>query len=271
MAATCEPNLVIIGAQKSGTTSIYHYLNAHPEIFMSSPIKEPGYFMKTEFILSLFRRINHPVASREEMLERFMLRGYRPARYFGEASTYYTLADYSRKHRIPARMKEADPNMRLIYILRNPYARIVSGYLHALRAGYAQGDLAQFLATDLGRHAVLTSRYWHQLQPYLEYFPQDQIKIVLFETLVDDGQRMVDDIFRFLDIEPAGKTRLDTHNRSVNRNAFKDEDLLFPSVVFQTAKRVIEPEVRQLEEFMQRSLEVWNLSMERWCGPSREP
>lgn len=72
-----QPNLVVIGAQKSGTTSLYHYLNAHPQIFMSRPIKEPGYFMKTRSIVELFRNIRRPVESRRQVLERYMLKGYR--------------------------------------------------------------------------------------------------------------------------------------------------------------------------------------------------
>ena len=60
-----EPNLVVIGAQKAGTTSLYHCLNSHSQIFMSSPIKEPGYFMGPGFVVILFRRINKPVYSRE--------------------------------------------------------------------------------------------------------------------------------------------------------------------------------------------------------------
>ena len=40
-----KPNLIILGSQKCGTTSLHNYLNEHPDIFMSTPIKEPGYYM----------------------------------------------------------------------------------------------------------------------------------------------------------------------------------------------------------------------------------
>jgi hypothetical protein len=261
-----EPNLVIIGAQKSGTTSLYHCLNSHPQIFMSSPIKEPGYFMKLGFILGLFRRINHPVASRQEALERYMLKGYKPARYFGDASAFYTLGTFSRDHHVPARMKKVDPKMKLIYILRSPFARIVSSYLHARRAGYVQCDFTQYIGTVQYEQALLTSRYWHQLQVYLRYFPKEQIKVVLFEDLIEDCQNSVDDILQFLELESAGEVHLETYNRSENRDAFGTGDLLFPSAAFQEAKRAIEPEVRKLEEFMHRSLDSWDLDAEQWCG-----
>jgi hypothetical protein len=264
--ATRSPNLVVIGAQKSGTTSLYHCLNSHSQIFMSSPVKEPGYFMKPGFILSLSRRLNHPVASRQEALERFMLRGYEPVRYFGDASAYYTFAGFGEDHRVPVRMKKTDPNIKLIYILRSPFARIVSSYLHAHRARYVQGDFAQFFATDHYERALLTSRYWYQLQLYLRHFHKEQIKVVLFEDFINNCQSVMDDIFQFLELEPEGEVRLETHNRSENRNAFKAGELLFPSTAFQAAKHVIEPEVRRLEDYMQRSLDNWDLSGERWCG-----
>jgi hypothetical protein len=261
-----RPNLVIIGAQKSGTTSLYHCLNSHSQIFMTYPIKEPGYFMKQEFIISLFRRLKHPVASRQEVLERYMLKGYRPARYFGDASAYYTFADLAKTHRVPARMKNADPDMRLIYILRSPFARIVSGYLHAHRAKYVQGDFAQFLQTTHYDNALLTSRYWYQLQNYLQHFGKEQIKVVLFEDFIKSLQSVMDELFRFLELDPEGEVTPELRNRSENRETFAGGELLFPAEAFRAAKRVIEPEVRRLEDFMQRNLDNWDLREERWCA-----
>ena len=74
-----SPNLVIIGAQKSGTTSLHHYLELHPEIFMSSPIKEPGYYCDFEFISNYFKNIAQPVyyKSRADILKNYMLQGYK--------------------------------------------------------------------------------------------------------------------------------------------------------------------------------------------------
>jgi hypothetical protein len=263
-----EPNLVIIGAQKSGTTTLYHCLNSHSQIFMSSPIKEPGYFMKPAFVLSLFKRINHPVASREEALERYMLKGYEPARYFGEASTYYTIGDFGERHRAPVRMKKANPDIKLIYILRSPLMRIVSSYLHSHRAGYFKGRFAEYLETDHYERALLTSRYWYHLAHYLRHFPKEQIKLALFEDLIDNPQSVMEDIFRFLDLDSEAPVSIGEHNRSENRADFKASELLFPAAAFKAARRVIEPEVRRLENFMGRSLSVWELSEDRWCAVS---
>ena len=59
------PNFVIIGAQKSGTTSLYEYLRAHPDVFMSSPLKEPGYFLGPDVVPQFWKRRGIDVASPE--------------------------------------------------------------------------------------------------------------------------------------------------------------------------------------------------------------
>ena len=265
------PNLVIIGAQKSGTTSLHYYLNSHPQIFMSNPVKEPGYFMKTKFILSLFQRINKPVKSRREMAERYMLSGYKAERYFGESSTYYTAHNNSDVHNVPARMEQANPAMKLIYIVRNPFARIVSNYLHELQRGRIRGDFKEFIGSPDYARALMTSRYWHQLEPYLAQFPEQQIKVVLFEDLVESGQRVVDDIYGFLELEPTGEVSFKAHNRSENRQTFHSGELLFPPDAHREAARLLIPEVRKLQDFMQRELDRWDLSMDRWCDRLTPP
>ena len=260
-----QPNLVIIGAQKSGTTSLYHYLRSHPEIFMSNPVKEPCYFMKSEFVLQLFRRKDRTVDSRQEALERYMLQGYEAHRYFGEASTYYTIGTNSEMHSVPARMKQATPAMKLIYVIRNPFDRIVSNYLHVRRAEYFDGDFRGFLNTGHYQQALLTSCYWYQLTAYLDWFPRQQIKVVLFEDLVRDCEGVMNELYDFLELQCACKVRTDVRNRSENRSSFDATELLFPVEAYRDALQVILPDVRKLEEFMHRELDVWDLSIEQWC------
>jgi hypothetical protein len=258
-----EPNLVIIGAQKSGTTSLYHYLNAHPDIFMCSPVKEPGYFMKTEFVRSIFQRMKRPVASRREALERFMLKGYRPTRYFGDASTFYTLGRLSIDHEVPARMRQVNPDMKLIYIVRDPFARIASSYLHALRAGYVSGSFADYFGTKQYEQALLTSRYWSQLEVYLTHFPREQIKVITFEDLANQRDRVLADIFHFLELENSASPPPRVYNRSENRESLAEDALLFPPSAFRAAFSILDPEIRALQEFLGHPFEEWTPNA--WC------
>ena len=110
-----RPNLFIIGAMKSGTTTLHEYLDSHPQIAMSR-IKEPGFFVEEltlrqgeDWYLSLF-----------EQDDRF--------RYRGESSTHYTKLPVFRG--VAERLSRFNPEARLIYIMRNPIERLVSHYWH---------------------------------------------------------------------------------------------------------------------------------------------
>lgn len=232
---------------------------------MSYPVKEPGYFMKSEFVLRLFRRMERSVDSRQEALERYMLQGFKAQRYFGDASTYYTIGTNSEVHGVAARMRQTRPAMKLIYIVRNPFARIVSNYLHARRAEYFDGDFKRWLTTRHYKRALLTSSYWYQLTAYLKYFPRQQIKVVLLEDLIKDCEDAVDEIYDFLELQSAGKINTLVRNRSANRSSFHATKLLFPVEAFREALSVVRPDVHKLEKFMHRKLDVWDLSIEQWC------
>lgn len=260
------PNLAIIGAQKSGTTSLYHYLAGHPDIFMSSPVKEPAYYMSEVYVRRLFRRRVRRVRSREEALTRYMLCGYRGERYFGDASTDYTIGMRTELHDVPARMRRLEPSLKLIYIVRNPLERIVSTYLHEVSAGYFDGSFREYTDSGLFKVALQTSRYGYQLGTYLKEFSREQIEVVLFEDLVRDAQGVVDEILEFLGLPAVHEVRGKVYNRSGNRSLFTDAELRFPRQAYRAALRVLEGEVQELEAFLGRDLGVWDLSRRRWCG-----
>lgn len=259
------PNLAIIGAQKSGTTSLYHYLRGHPDIFMSTPVKEPAYFMSEEYVRRLFQRRIRPVRSREEVLTRYMLCGYRGERYFGDASTDYTIGMRAELQGAPARMRRLQPGLKLIYIVRNPFERVISTYLHETDAGYFDGSFRDYLDSRLYEVALRTSRYGYQLETYLQEFPESQIELVLFEDLVEDPQAVVEGILEFLDLSRTHAVSGEVYNRSANRSQFADAELRFPPHKYRQALRQFEEEAQKLEGFIGRAPEAWNLSQRRWC------
>lgn len=72
-----KPNLLILGSQKCGTTSLHNYLNKHPDIFMSSPMKEPGYFIYDEWMREHWSSQNLKISNKQELLLSFMLKTYK--------------------------------------------------------------------------------------------------------------------------------------------------------------------------------------------------
>lgn len=186
--ATLRPNLFIIGAMKSGTTSLHEYLDTHPQISMSDE-KEPGYFVEE---LGLHK-------GEEWYRSRWTHDG--DYRYVGESSTHYTKLPIFQG--VPERLFRFNPEARLIYIMRNPFDRIVSHYWHALRDEYHGGELRPLLKAVREDPAYLAfSDYAMQLEPYFDRFGRAAILTLTFEALIEDPQREVNQIYRWLGLPP---------------------------------------------------------------------
>ncbi|MFL5898881.1 MAG: sulfotransferase family protein [Solirubrobacterales bacterium] len=177
------PNLIIIGGLKCGTTSIHHYLGLHPQIQMSKP-KELNFFV---------RELNWDLgldwyASRFD--DRFEVRG--------ESSPHYT--NLPRFEGCAERIQQNCPDARLLYMVRDPIKRILSHWVHASGAGYETGELVEVLSRP-GTSYMNRSKYWMQLQPYLERFDRSQIAIVTQEELQSEREATMRRAFAFAGVD----------------------------------------------------------------------
>lgn len=123
------PNLIIIGAMKSGTTSLHHYLNLHPEICMSRQ-KELNFFIEE-------RNWSRGIQWYKSHFEA-------EAKIYGESSPNYTM--YPIWKSVPERMFSVIPETKLIYIIRNPIEQIISHYVHKYAVGKENRSIEQALA-----------------------------------------------------------------------------------------------------------------------------
>lgn len=177
------PNLIIIGGLKCGTTSIHHYLGLHPEIQMSKP-KELNFFVEElNWDLGL-----DWYASRFD--DRFAVRG--------ESSPHYT--NLPRFEGVAQRIKQHCPDARLLYMVRDPIKRILSHWVHATGAGYETRELEPTLSAPDSSY-VQRSRYWMQLQPYLELFDREQIEVIAQEELQRDREGTMRRAFAFAGVD----------------------------------------------------------------------
>jgi hypothetical protein len=260
------PNFLIIGAQKSGTTSLHKYLEPQSEIFMSAPLKEPGLFWGSKPALQHWRKKGKDINSLDQLLQEYMLKGYSGEKYFGEASTFYTISNYSRRWGIPERIHSQQPDMKFIYVLRNPFDRIISNYLHHLKNIGQDKSLSAFIDGPRGRASVLTSLYFYQLEEYLKIFSPDKFKILIFEELIENPYKNLKQVFEFLGLESdIHETWHKSHNVSGNRSELSSDELKFTREQFERLSLDIIPDLENLFDFIGRKITDWDLSSSKWC------
>jgi hypothetical protein len=161
------PNLVILGSQKCGTSSLHECLAQHPDVHMSYPLKEPGYFLDDKHCTSRYYSYFKKKKTKAQILEQDMLRGYKGQKFFGESSTDYTLSSLKDPTAVAKRMKAQEISMKLIFIMRDPYERVLSFYDHLLtRRSDFELSFSEFLDSPSIEGVVRTSMYCSRLLPF---------------------------------------------------------------------------------------------------------
>lgn len=242
------PNFLIIGAAKSGTTSLYYYLSQHPEIYMS-PVKEPYFFAiegegtnfqglgnlknfkyvkDIETYSALFDKVSNELA-------------------IGEASTWYLYKPQAVK-----RIKYYIPEAKLIAMLRNPVDRAYSQFTYMISEGREPlMDFSQALEAESKRISNNWLPWWHykqrgfyyqQLKRYFETFNHEQIKVYLYEEFKDDSITVLQDIFNFLGVDNRFvPEKLQKHNVTYIPQSQTINQLLNPRNSFNSTLRNIFP------------------------------
>jgi hypothetical protein len=178
------PDFLVIGAAKAGTTSLYRYLRAHPQVFMPAS-KELNFFVES-----------NGWAKGTSWYERqFAAAG--DAAAVGEASPNYS------KHPlfagVPGRIAKLIPDVRLIYIVRHPIERFRSGYLDEVRRGRQRNPIEASLVTDPS--ILAASRYAMQIEQYLEHFRREQLLVITSEDLKEQRAATLSRIHAFLGVD----------------------------------------------------------------------
>src|SRR5215213_9575900 len=191
------PNFLIIDSMQSGTKALYYYLEQHFEIYMS-PVKEPNFFSSQE-------QENAADAVTQLGTYQHLFRGVSGEKAIGEASHSYLYEPMA-----AAEIRRYVPEAKLIAILRNPIDRAYSHFLHMVRSGTEPlDDFARALREEEGGiHKERTFQdyigrglYYGQLKRYFRTFPQEQVRVYLYEDLSRAPISTVQDAFRFLKVD----------------------------------------------------------------------
>jgi hypothetical protein len=262
-----RPTFVVIGAMRSGTTSFHHLLASHPKVFMSA-IKGPGLFLDPEEPISYPSKYTSLAQKRgyrtDDELLAAMRDGYAGQPHFGESSDSYSRHPTVGRG-VPAKMLRYDPDMRIIYLLRNPIDRIVSQYRHERTKPHnpVRCSLAAFL--EASDDPIHVSSYAAQIERYLQNgFAPESVHIVIFEELADQLPQVLAQLTRFLEIENPPRWGLPHLNRSA-QHGFGSGALGLGKDQHRRLLSRIAPQVEALEDMLGRRITAWDLSERRWC------
>lgn len=184
------PNFIIIGAGKCGTTSLHDYLNQHPQIYIC-PKKETFFFIN-EVVRSKYKPWG-AVTDIEDY--RALFADAAEDSVIGEISTNYYAHPESAQL-----IYNLIPEVKIIAILRDPAERAFSSYQMHVIEGLENRDFARIIDKDI--KYVKRGFYCAQLRPFFNRFDRHQIKIFLYDDLCKDPTLFIQDLFRYIEIDP---------------------------------------------------------------------
>jgi hypothetical protein len=200
------PNFIIIGAPRAGTTSLYHYLNQHPQISMSK-IKETNFFTylasQVESDYQIRPNSTWPVTTFSQYEALFDIK--KNTKAIGEASPVYLYTP-----NVPKLINKHLPNVKLILILRNPIERAFSSYLKDCREGVEKRSFEVAVTEELQdpkkiiasiNFYIRAGLYFEHLTRFSEYFNSSQIKILFQEDLYKEPSFVLRNLFDYLEVD----------------------------------------------------------------------
>ncbi len=242
------PTLFIVGAQKSGTSSLHAYLDQHPEIFMTKPLKEPGYYVPWPIIKSYYENKNTRFISRSDLLRRGMLAGYNDEKIIGESSTFYTNGDYNISENAFKKNNISIDDVKIIYLMKNPIERIISHYLHALRNNNFEGDINKFVETN--PEAIGISCYGKQIETYYSYLSTGQILLLNFDTLIHHTQKVMNRVYDFLGVSDFEHDGFEVFNASPASQEKHRNQIMFSDKSKTTIQKALLEDYQILKKIM---------------------
>jgi hypothetical protein len=196
------PNLFIVGAAKSGTTSLHNYLHQHPDVFMCNP-KEPHYLINQEIGIN---RIPVGITNFIEYTDLFS--EGEDKKYRGESSVMYLMYP---EIVIPKIKNQFGEDSKIIIMLRNPVERAYSGYQHVKRYNVMESlSFEQALEKSENRYHNTSNMtpasrylelgmYFKQVKIFIEEF--DNVHVIIYDDYKNDFSSEMDNVFKFLDVD----------------------------------------------------------------------
>ncbi|MGC9553753.1 MAG: sulfotransferase family protein [Thermoplasmatota archaeon] len=198
------PNFIIAGAQKSGTTALHRYLSQHPDVFLA---ERPEYIFWVNTEVHFFdRNFEKGVGWYEAFFKQWN----------GEKAAGEKTPDYVYDPQVPERMHSVIPEVKLIFLFRNPVDRAYSHYWMIFKRGletlpFAKAIRAEEERRETLQHDRLTfqrlysykdrGKYAEQVKRFLRYFPRSQLLFLLAEDLKENTEETVKKVLDFINAD----------------------------------------------------------------------
>lgn len=195
------PYFFVIGAMKAGTTSLHAYLDSHPQLSLPFTTKE----------LNFFNSEDHWKQGVDWYKDNFRNNSLKK----GEVCPNYSM--FPACTNVPHRMHSILPNVKLVYILRDPVERMLSQVHHQWVAGRETRDINEIIADKADHsHYIAYSKYYYQLDQFLHFYPKECILIATAEMLRQDPQQVMQKIFSFLEVDADFHSEIFSQRRHVS-------------------------------------------------------
>ncbi len=189
------PNFLVIGAQKSGTTSLFEYLRQHPDIYIPS-VKETTFF----YLDCLYEK-------GMSYYEDHFFCGVNKEKAVGELSPHYLYHPFCRD-----RIRKNLEDLKFIILLRNPIDRAYSNYWMEVKRGHETLSFKDAIEKEqqrieTGLFEKETFSYMHrglyhgQIEAYMELFPESEFLVLLSDDLKNDRVDTMINIYKFLGVD----------------------------------------------------------------------
>jgi hypothetical protein len=188
------PDVIGIGVRRCGSSWIHAVLNSHPDI--GKPKSGLHFFSQNEE-----RGLNWYTNEMKPFVDRKLLI---------EFSVSYLYPEYC--HIAAARIRQLVPDASLFLCVRNPVERAYSDYLRSIRVGEIEASISFEEVIEKQPVYLDRSRYASLLEPYLDSFPIEKIKVLLYEDLESDPIEFAGNLSKFLSLPPTFD--LDVLNRA---------------------------------------------------------
>lgn len=248
-----KPNIrfFVIGAARSGTTSLYRYLEQHPEIY-TSPVKEPRFFAENW---------KKGWAWYEEIYA-----GAPPEAVLGDFSPSYTVAERPEDQRAAPRLARFYPEARLIYMIRNPIACAISNWRMAAEITGKEIPFLDAFRNDWAWSVYHRCCFFRQITPFRQLFSDAQILVIPLEAIRSTPDEWTAKIHDHIGISPiqARFPKSNASNRKPNRPKAPDIDRAARKEFLDK----VQDDALQMLDYIGMPASLWNLSVN---SPDWEP